>query len=238
MSTVEGKAALVVGAGGMGGAAALALASGGVRRIVLVDPALVDVRDLASQPLLADTDVGRRRDAAAAARLAARFGGMDATAPDGALDEGSAPGLFRSADVVVDASNTFATMFLVNDAAAAAGRPVVHGGVLLYSAQLLTTVFGETGCLRCLFEAPPPPRPGAVPSDAEGLGPLAGFAGALLGSEALRLLEGAPGAYAGKLFVYEARARQSRAVAVKPRPGCPACAAAARIQSAARGATA
>ncbi len=237
MSGVEGKAALVVGAGGMGGAAALALAAGGVRRIVLVDPAPVEARDLASHPLLAEADVGRRRDAAAAARLAARFGGMDAVASDGALDGGSAPGLLRSADVVVDASNTFATMFLVNDAAAAAGTPVVHGGVLQYSAQLLTTVFGTTACLRCLFEAPPP-RPGAAPSDAEGLGPLAGFAGALLGSEALRLLEGAPGAYAGKLFMYEARSRRSRAVPVKPRPGCPACESAARIREAAGGATA
>ena len=37
--------------------------------------------------------------------------------------------------------------------------PLVHAGALHLSAQLLTVVPGQTGCLRCLFEAPPPGPP-------------------------------------------------------------------------------
>jgi molybdopterin-synthase adenylyltransferase len=82
---------------------------------------------------------------------------------------------------------------------------------------------GRTGCLRCLFEEPPPA--GTVPTCAEAgvLGALAGLAGALMGGEALRLLAGERGAYAGRLMVYEARPARTRIVPVRLRPGCPAC---------------
>jgi molybdopterin-synthase adenylyltransferase len=227
VSTLVGKTALVIGAGSLGGPAALTLGSGGARRIVLVDAAPVETRDLCGHPLLREEDLGRQRGAAAASNLARRFPALDVTASDLELDGRRGPALLESADVVIDASNHFATMFAVNDAAAAARKPVVHGGVLQYTAQVLTIVPGETGCIRCLFEAPPPPRPGGPGAEADALGPLAGFAGALLGSEALRLLEGERGEYAGRLLVYEARSARSRAVTVKRREGCAACAEAA-----------
>jgi molybdopterin/thiamine biosynthesis adenylyltransferase len=126
--------------------------------------------------------------------------------------------------VVVDGSDNFATKFLANDAALQARRPLVHGGVLRTTAQLLSIVPGAlAGCLRCLFEAPPPA--GAVPSCTEAgiLGPVASFAGALMGAEALRLLAGERGAYEGRLYTYEARTARSRIVLVRKRPGCAAC---------------
>jgi molybdopterin/thiamine biosynthesis adenylyltransferase len=224
VSTVEGKVALVIGAGALGGPAAVTLASGGVRRLVLVDAAPVETADLSGHPLLAEEDVGRPRAAAAARRLARRFPGVEVTPSERGLDERSLPSLLASADVAVDASNRLAAMFLASDAAAAARKPLVHGGVLLHTAQVLTILPGETGCLRCLFEAPPPPRPGAAP-EADALGALAGLVGALLGNEALRLLAGEPGEYAGRLLVYDARSGRSRAVPVKRREGCAACAA-------------
>jgi molybdopterin/thiamine biosynthesis adenylyltransferase len=124
---------------------------------------------------------------------------------------------------VVDGADNFATKFLANDAALAAERPLVHGGILRYTAQLLTVIPGKTGCLRCLFEEPPPE--GSVPSCAQAgvLGPLAGYAGALMGAEVLRILAGERGAYAGRLLVLEARAARSRFVPVRLRQSCFAC---------------
>jgi molybdopterin-synthase adenylyltransferase len=225
------KSALVIGAGGLGGPALLTLASAGVGRLVLVDDDAVETSNLNRQPLFAESDVGERKAVAAARRLARLFPAVKLTALDRRFDEASAPELARAADVVVDGSDNFATKFLASDAAVAAGRPLVHGGILRYTAQLLTVLPGKTGCLRCLFEAPPPP--GAVPSCAEAgvLGPLAGFAGALMGAEAVRLLSGERGTYAGRLMVYEARGARSRTVPVRLREGCPACAAAPRDEA-------
>jgi molybdopterin-synthase adenylyltransferase len=233
-TVVEGKTALVVGAGPIGGAAVLTLASGGVQRIVLVDEAPVQTRDLSGNPLFAEGDVGRRRGEAAVLRLAPRFPGLTVEAPERPFDEASGAGLVAAADVVLDASNLFRTMFLVNDAAIGAGKPLVHAAALLYTAQLFSVVPGETGCLRCLFEAPPPGA-AAGASEPDVLGPLAGFAGALMGGEALHLLLDGKATYAGRILVYEARSRRSRIAPLKLRPGCAACSALAASRAASSG---
>jgi len=222
------KTALVIGAGGLGGPALLGLASAGVGRLVVVDGDAVETSNLARQPLFAESDVGRRKVEVAVARLGRLFPGLGLTAVDGRFDEGSAAGLLEGVDVLVDGSDSFETKFLASDAALRAGLPLVHGGVLRYTAQILTVIPGASACLRCLFEAPPPR--GEVPAcaDAGVLGPLAGFAGALMGAEAVRILAGERGAYVGRLLVYEARAARSRAVAIRQRPDCPACPSAPR----------
>ncbi len=222
-TTLAEKRALVIGAGGLGGPALLALASAGVGRLVLVDDDAVDPSNLHRQPLFGAADVGARKAEVAARRLRQLFPAVQVEPHDRRFDDASAFELARAADVVVDGSDNFPTKFLASDAAVAAGKPLVHGGVLRYTLQLLTVLPGETGCLRCLFEAPPPE--GAVPSCAEAgvLGPLAGFAGSLMGAEAVRVLSGDRGSYAGRLLVYEARAARSRTVPVRRREGCPAC---------------
>lgn len=219
------KSALVIGAGGLGGPALITLAAAGVGRIVLVEDDEVETSNLNRQPLFAEADVGRRKAAAAAARLHALHPSVRIEPLDRRFDAADAEELARASDVIVDGSHNFATKFLANDAAMRARRPLVHGGVLRTSAQLLTIVpDGLGGCLRCLFEAPPPP--GQIPSCAQAgvLGPLAGFAGSLMGAEALRLLEGERGAYDGRLFAWEGRSGRSRIVPVRRRVGCPACA--------------
>ena len=222
---VSGKSALVVGAGGLGGPALLVLAGGGVGRLVIVDDDVVETSNLSRQSLFGEGDLGARKATAAAARLRALFPSVSVEGRDERFGPGNALDLVRAADVVVDGSDNFATKFLANDAALRARRPLVHGGVLRTTAQLLTVVPGGLGgCLRCLFEAPPPP--GSIPSCAEAgvLGPVAGFAGALMGQEALRVLAGERGAYEGRLYTYEARSARSRLVLVRKRPFCPACA--------------
>ncbi|HYQ81609.1 MAG TPA: HesA/MoeB/ThiF family protein, partial [Anaeromyxobacteraceae bacterium] len=211
------------GAGGLGGPALLSLGAAGVGRLVLVDQDAVETSNLNRQPLFGEEDLGARKAAVAARRLQRLYPKVEVEAHDRRFDADSAVDLVLAADVALDGTDNFATKFLLNDAALMAGRPLVHAGVLRYTAQLLTVVPGRTGCLRCLFEEPPPE--GSVPSCAEAgvLGPLAGLAGALMAAEALRLLAGERGAYAGRLVIFEARPARPRAVVVRQRPGCPAC---------------
>jgi adenylyltransferase/sulfurtransferase len=209
--------ALVAGAGGLGAAAALALAAGGVSRIVVADGTTVSATDLSSQPLLVEADVGAPRAETSTAALSRRFPAVSFRAA-GTPDAASARALVSEADVVVHASNRASVAFALNDAAAAAGKPLVHAGVLNWTAQLATVLPGETGCLRCLFEEPP-----LGAADASAPGPLAALAGALLGAEALRLLGGGRPSYAGTILEYEARSARVRRVPLPRRSGCPAC---------------
>ncbi|HTN54265.1 MAG TPA: HesA/MoeB/ThiF family protein [Anaeromyxobacter sp.] len=222
--SLSGKRALVIGAGGLGGPALLVLAAAGVGHLVLVDDDAVDTSNLNRQPLFGEADLGRRKAEAAAAALRARFPAIAVEARDERFGAGNALALVGAADVVVDGADNFETKFLANDAALRARKPLVHGGVLRTTLQLLTIApEGLGGCLRCLFEGPPPA--GAVPSCSEAgiLGGVSGLAGGLMGAEALRLLARERGAYEGRLFTYESRSARSRLVLVRKRPGCPAC---------------
>ncbi|MBK9519413.1 MAG: ThiF family adenylyltransferase [Anaeromyxobacter sp.] len=216
------RTALVFGLGALGGPAAHALAAAGVGRLLLADQAPVESTDLVVAPLLAEGSVGQPRAAAAALALARLFPALEVTVVEQPLVTDAAPMALHGADLVVEASGRFPLMFAVNDAGVALGVPVVHGAVAAFTLQLLTTLPGVTGCLRCLFEGPPPPAEAGV-LDADPLGPLAGLAGSLMGIEAARVLGGLPGAYAGQLLAYEARTGWSRTVPVAPRPGCAAC---------------
>jgi molybdopterin/thiamine biosynthesis adenylyltransferase len=217
------RSALVIGAGGLGGPALFTLAAAGVGRLVFCDADAVETSNLSRQPLFGEADLGARKATAAAAALRRIAPGAVIEALDGRFDDHNALALAKQVDVVIDGSDNFVTKFLASDACLAAERPLVHGGVLRYTAQLLTVLPGKTGCLRCLFEGPP--EEGAVPTCAQAgvLGPVAGFAGALMAAEALRVLAGEPLAYAGRLLVYDAREARGRFVALRPRPDCFAC---------------
>jgi len=222
VSEGRAKTVLLLGAGGLGAPAALALAGSGVERLVVADATPLDPTDLPLLPHLGEADVGQPRAGLLAKVLARLAPGLLVEPVTTPLSFEAGQALALRAGVVVDATDRFAGMFLANDAAAGAGVPLVHGGLLHHTVQLLSVVPGQSGCLRCLFEAPPATGP-LPPLEPGVLGPLAGLAGSLLGAEAMRLLAGVPGVYAGRLVSWEARSGWSRAVPVKPRPGCPAC---------------
>ena len=213
---------LIVGVGGLGAPAAETLAAAGVGTLGLVDPDRVEPSNLHRQSLYGSADVGHPKVEVTAERLQAahpwlrtetwrlRFG------PEHAA-------LVGGFDVVLDGTDTIAAKFTVNDAAVAAGVPLVHAGVLGFRAQLVTVLPGASACYRCLFEEPPPP--GDVPSCEEAgvLGPTAALAAALQAAEALRVLSGRP-ALAGRLLSIDLLAGRHRLVPIEPNPRCPACA--------------
>jgi adenylyltransferase/sulfurtransferase len=214
---------LVVGAGGLGCPALLALAPvlaarGG--RLGVIDPDVVELSNLNRQILHRTEDVGRAKAESARAALARRWPALDLQATVGRVDAGNAGSLIAGWDVVVDGTDSFAAKFLLNDACVRAGVPLVHGGVVRLSGQLMSIVPGSA-CYRCIFEAPPPP--GVAPSCSEAgiIGAFAGVIGALQAKEALAILDGAP-ALAGTLLVVDGRSDERRRVRVRPRPDCAA----------------
>jgi adenylyltransferase/sulfurtransferase len=126
----------------------------------------------------------------------------------------------RGWDVVVDGTDSFDAKFLLNDACVRAGIPLVHGGVVRFTGQLMSVVPGSA-CYRCLFEAPPPA--GIAPSCQEAgiVGAFAGVIGALMAEEALAILDGRP-RLAGTLLVVDGLEDRRRRITIRQRPGCEA----------------
>jgi molybdopterin/thiamine biosynthesis adenylyltransferase len=210
---------LVIGAGGLGCPALLALAPR-VHTVGIADHDRVEVSNLNRQILHRTADVGRLKVQSARDALLRRFPSLNVETLRARVEPDNADAVVRGWDVVIDGTDSFDAKFLINDACVRAGVPLVHGGVVRFVGQLMSVVPGSA-CYRCLFEAPPPR--GIAPSCQEAgiVGAFAGVIGALMADEALAILDGKP-RLAGTLLVVDGLEDHRRRVALKPRTGCEA----------------
>lgn len=233
MSAVRAAPAsvLILGAGGLGCPAALALGAAGVARLGICDDDRVDVSNLHRQVLFADQDVGALKVDAFARAMARRFPRLAVEKHAVRFDVTTAAELVALYDVVVDGTDNFAAKFLANDAAVLAGTPLVHAAAVGWGGQLMTVLPGGHPCYRCLFEEPPAAGVGPSCAEAGVLGPVPGVLGALAGVEAARLARRETPAFAGRLLQYDSRAMSVRTVRFNPNPLCSVCSPRARIRT-------
>ncbi|MCA2978157.1 MAG: HesA/MoeB/ThiF family protein [Myxococcaceae bacterium] len=207
----------IVGVGGLGCPASLALARLGVKALTLIDPDVVDVSNLHRQPWHHPADVGRPKVASAAEKLRRQFPSLHVEGRCERLTAASAEAVFRAHDLVLDATDGVSTKFLLSDASVLTGTPAVYGGVLRFEG-LAMRLERHGPCLRCLFESPP----ADVPTCAEA-GVLGAMAGVVGGLQATLACAPSPEAGVGLLHVIDGRELTFRVVKVRRRPDCAAC---------------
>lgn len=218
--------ALVVGVGGLGCPAALALACAGVR-LRLCDDDQVDLSNLHRQILFSDADVGRAKLDVARERL------LEAGAPSVELGPRFVPetagNLLEGVSVVLEGADNFATKFLAADAAFLHGVPVVHGAAVRWHGTAL--LVGPKGgpCYRCLFEDLLAEGDAPNCSVAGVVGPAVGFVGALMADLALDVISGLP-LRTGSVFSFDGKSGRCRPARIPPRVACDLCGQAASIR--------
>jgi adenylyltransferase/sulfurtransferase len=196
--------------------------------VILADDDVIEASNLHRQILYTDGDVGSPKLEAAARALAA-IGGPSRVEPRPTrLLPETASALVRSADVVIEGADNFATKFLAADACHLEGRPVVHGSAIRWRATVWAVAPDGAPCYRCLFEDLPPAAAGETCAEAGVVGPVVGLAGALMADLALRILAGDGSAY-GQIHTIDGLGDRLRRVPVAARPGCALCGSAPSI---------
>jgi molybdopterin/thiamine biosynthesis adenylyltransferase len=220
---------LLIGLGGLGCPAALALVRAGVGELCLCDDDIVDEGNLHRQILYGAGDVGSDKLDAAEAALesAARRSGTQLTLVRERFLPDNARRLAREVDVVIEGADNFATKFLVADACFLERRPVVHGAGIRWIGTAWSVAAAGRPCYRCLFEDVPT-GPQASCDSAGVMGPMLGIVGALMAELALRALCGRPAH--GEVWSLDAKRDSLRKASVQARAGCPLCGAAASIR--------
>lgn len=209
---------LIVGAGGLGGPAALYLAAAGVGRIGIVDPDTVAPSNLQRQVIYETHDMGRAKVTAAAEKLGRLNRGVTVEPAEQRLDAESAA-MVAAYDLVLDGTDDFATRLIVSDACVAHGKTLVSGAIGRWSGQV--GVFAGQPCYRCFLGETPPD---AETCEATGVvGALAGVIGSMMALEAIKLITGAGEPLAGRLLIYDSLAAETRTVRIAPDPACAAC---------------
>jgi adenylyltransferase/sulfurtransferase len=213
---------LVVGAGGIGAPATIALSAAGVGTLVLADDDAIERSNLHRQIAFDEADVGRAKTEALRDALRARFPTVRVELAGGRMLPSNAIELARSVDVVLDGCDNFATRFLAADACALSAKPVVHAAAVRWRGTCFVGgVSGRAPCYRCLFEdLPEGPAPDCASAGV--LGPICGVIGGVAADAIVRILWGDAGAL-GRVIAFDGRTSSFRETRVRPRASCPLC---------------
>jgi sulfur-carrier protein adenylyltransferase/sulfurtransferase len=214
---------LLVGAGGLGSPAALYLAAAGVGTLGVVDFDVVDVSNLQRQVLHSTGRLGLKKIVSAEVAIRALNPDVEVIGHDEALGQANVERLIAGYHVIVDGTDTFDTRYTLNDAAVAAGIPVVHASVFRFEGQLTTFVPFAGPCYRCLHPVPPPPELAPGCSVTGVLGVVPGTMGLLQATEALKLLLGIGETLAGRLVLFDALDLTFTELRIRRDPACPVC---------------
>jgi adenylyltransferase/sulfurtransferase len=200
------------------------LAAAGVGTIGIVDDDTVEASNLQRQVIHGQSDLGLPKVDSAAQAIAELNPHVRVVRHRVRLDRSNALELFADYQLVLDGTDNFATRYLVDDACAILGLPLVWGSVLRFDGQV--SVFWSAPpegvdpvTYRDLHPTPPPP--GSVPSCAEGgvLGVVCAAIGSVMATEAVKLICGIGEPLLGRLMIFDALAMSWRTIRVRPVPG-------------------
>jgi molybdopterin/thiamine biosynthesis adenylyltransferase len=215
---------LVIGAGGLGSAAAPYLAAAGVGNITLLDHDQVELTNLQRQIMHTENSVGKSKVGSGKQFLEqlnsyVHIEIIQAKATTSLLDE-----LLPSVDVVLDCTDNFSTRHLINASCVRYKIPLVSGSALRFDGQL--SVFdprkASSPCYACIFS--PDEQFEEVSCSSMGIfSPLVGIIGAMQAAQALQVLIGFGEPLVGRMLLWNARTTQIDEFKISRNSECPVC---------------
>ncbi len=235
---LESARVVVLGMGGLGGSAALSLASCGIGEMLLIDGDRVEASNLNRQILYTETDIGRFKVEAATDRLAAFNSRVRLAAIPEPIDSEEAVGdAIEGYDLVIDSADWPAHDIeeWVNRACFAAEIPYITMSHFPPIARVGPFYIpGVTGCFACQVAAYRRSYPlydtaieqrRAKRSPVGTIGPACGLIGGQVALDAMHHLSGlVEPSTQGVSHTYDLRTMKVEREPVVPEPDCPTCA--------------
>lgn len=216
---------LVIGAGGLGSAAIYYLAAAGVGKIGIADHDLVELSNLQRQIIHNHQDLGNSKVSSAAAKINLLNPDVKVVSHSLWIDQPSLSKLLKNYDWVVDASDNFATRFVINQACHRAKKPLIFAAVRGFSAQITTLKSYLPGnpCYAC-FNPNLDSAKLDLPLAEKGiLGSVAGLAGTIQATVTIKEILGIEATLVGKMLICDLIKNDFRQVSFKKRPNCSVC---------------
>ena len=222
-SLVDAKV-LIVGLGGLGCPVALYLAAAGVGELWLADFDEVDLSNLQRQIAHSTADIGRPKVVSAAEAIHAL---NPDTIVESVVEKLDGPLLLDAidrVDLVVDASDNFATRFEINRACVALKTPLVSGAAIRTEGQVI--IFdprqADSPCYRCLYNDESG-EANLSCSESGVLSPVVGIIGSIQALEVIKVLSGFGESLTGQLLIFDAKTMDWRKIKVPKDKSCPVC---------------
>lgn len=126
---LQDTAVLVVGCGGLGSPVAVQLAASGIGTVHLVDYDTVDLTNLHRQVFYSIADKGRLKAQTLASFIQKRAPFTEVTFETVPVTKQNVFRLISDVDVVVDATDSLPTKYLLNDACVIKNKPLIYGSL-------------------------------------------------------------------------------------------------------------
>ena len=215
---------LIIGAGGLGSPVALYLAASGVGNLTICDGDHVDSSNLQRQIIHRNDAVGQNKATSATASIAALNPQIHVNTITHRLAGDTLNQTVGTHDVIIDASDNFATRHAINRACVMHRKPLVSGAAVRFDGQVSVFDLRQTGspCYHCLY--PESGDADEVRCAENGVfSPLVGIIGATQAAEALKLVCGAGTTLNGRLLLLDALDMQWRSIKLRRDPHCAVC---------------
>ena len=222
--TLIRSCALIIGAGGLGSPVAMYLAASGVGKLIICDNDHVDLTNLQRQIIHSSAAAGTPKTISAKKTLANINPEVDVVALQEYVDGEKLRQLVAEADIIIDASDNFATRHHVNKACVFNKKPLVSGAVVRFEGQV--TVFDlryhNSPCYRCLF----PDQEDEQEMHCATVGvfsPLVGIIGCMQATEALKILLGIGETLNGRLMLLDGLTTKWQSIKLIKDLACDVC---------------
>lgn len=195
----------VVGAGGLGCACLLYLASSGIGRLGIIDHDTIEVSNLQRQVLYHYEDIGLLKCEAAKKKLSLINPHVELESNPTFLNSENAKKILQNFDVIIDATDNFPSRYVINDICLEISKPFIYGSIQHFEGQVaIFNAIDPNGILgpdyRSLFPHPPDPMDSPTCSEGGVIGPLPGIIGSIQALEAIKLILQIGKTLSGKLL--------------------------------------
>jgi molybdopterin/thiamine biosynthesis adenylyltransferase len=215
---------LIIGAGGLGSAAAPYLAAAGVGKITLVDHDEVELTNLQRQIMHSQNSLGQSKVESGKQFLQSINPTLTIHAIEERATESLLAKILPTVNIVLDCTDNFVTRHLINSACLQHKVPLVSGSALKFDGQLSVFDFRNamSPCYACLFS--PEEAIEEVSCSSMGIfSPLVGIIGAMQAAQALQVLIGFGQPLVGRMLLWDALNTQIDEIRITRNPECVVC---------------
>ena len=200
---------VVVGAGGLGTPVSSYLVAAGIGQLTIIDHDTSIISNLHAEILFNSNDVGRKKTAVIYDRLKAINPNVQIDIIQEKLTQHNALSLLCDNDVIIDATDNFASRYLINDCSFLLDIPLVSASILRFEGQLCVN-YKKGPSYRCLFPEPPTNEQILNCSQAGVFGFLPSMLGSMQANEAIKIILDVGQVLRGQLWMYNALSNETQ----------------------------
>ncbi|MEI7473869.1 MAG: HesA/MoeB/ThiF family protein [bacterium] len=210
---------LIAGAGGLGSTVIVNLASLGIGKLGIIDNDKLDITNLNRQYIHKFENIGKDKVDSAEEWIKSFNPDIEVEKFKLRLNEDNAESIISKFDLVIDCFDSYASKFILNDICNKLKKPLIHGGVMEYSGQVLTIFPEKSACLRCIF-----PDANLDAYVVKGIiSPTVSVIASLQAMEAAKVILGEDNLLIDKLLTYNGKLQEFKKINLTKNQACPLC---------------